>query len=379
MSQTSQNPAGGPGSNQQQTSNYGGNANTSRPWRQGIDTNRLRERLRGQWLTALQQVAPALGLAISKIPKHVTCLKHGGVDGFRMFPDANQTGGGNCNTCGFFPDGFALVQWANDWNFPTTKKALAVAVGMDRSMEGSSPAPCTRPTAQTTPPHNQKAWDRIQAVAQGVVPLDDLTAGPFRLYMGHRGLAAIMTDLPGPTVLGFHPGLSYWHDSQSAGAFPAMVARVQNLDKATVCLHRTYLSSDGHKANVPEAKKLMVPVHRGATQGAAIRLYSAVDTLSIAEGLETCLAVRLGTGDPVWSTISAGGMEALQLPATIRNVNIWADLDRSGIGQRAAESLAHRLVREGRTVCILTPPGAIPDGAKSIDWLDILNSERGLP
>ena len=379
MSETSQNPAGGPGSNQQKTSNFGENFNTSQAWRQGIDTNRLRERLWGQWLITLKQVAPALGLAISKTPKHVSCPIHGGRDGFRMFQNANETGGGQCNTCGFFPDGFALIQWANGWDFPTTKKALAVAVGMDRS-GWSSPAPRTQPTVPTAPVFDHKAWERIQTIAQGVVLLDHPTARPFRLYMGHRGLAAIMTDLPGPRELGFHAGLEYRDDNrQLVGRFPGFVGRVQRLDGTTVCLHRTYLSPDGHKADVLEPKKLMVPVHRGATQGAAIRLYPAVDTLSIAEGLETCLAVRVGTGEPVWSSISAGGMAALQLPATIRNVNVWADLDRSGIGQRAAESLAHRLVREGRTVRILTPPGPIPDGAKSIDWLDILNSDRGLP
>ena len=208
--------------------------------------------------------------------------------------------------------------------------------------------------------------------------MSDQIAKPYRQYLENRGLGAILNDLPDPATIGFHPGLEYWLDRQLVGVFPAQVARVQNLDGATVSLHRTYLAPGGQKANVPEPKKLMPPVYRGATQGAAIRLYPAMETLSVAEGLETALAVRLGTGQPVWATGTANGMATLQLPSEIRIVNVWADLDLSGTGQRSAATLAQRLAREGRIVRILTPPGAIPDGAKSLDWLDIWNRERGL-
>ena len=235
------------------------------------------------------------------------------------------------------------------------------------------------PPAPTAPIFNHKAWERIQAVAQGVVPLDHPTAGPFRLYMGHRGLAAIMTDMPDPTALGFHPGLEYWQDRHLVGVFPAMVARVQRLAENTVTLHRTYLSPDGTKANVSEPKKIMTPIYQGATMGGAIRLYQAGDILGVAEGIENALAVRLATGMPVWATGTAGGMESLLLPTEIRTVHVWADLDRSGTGQRAAESLAQRMTLEGRTVRIHTPQGAILDGSKGIDWLDVWNAERGQP
>ncbi|MBF0583605.1 MAG: toprim domain-containing protein [Magnetococcales bacterium] len=232
---------------------------------------------------------------------------------------------------------------------------------------------------QTDTQADSKAWDRIQAVAQGVVPLTDPIAEPGRLYIANRGLGGTLADLPDPAVFGFHSGLEYRDDNRRlVGVFPGVVGRVQRLDGATVCLHRTYLATDGRKADVPgSAKKMMPPIYQGATQGSAIRLFPARDVIGVTEGLETAFAVRLGTKMPVWATGTAGGMAVLQLPIEIRTVNIWADKDRSGTGQRAAESLAQRLVKEGRIVRIMTPPGAIPDGSKSLDWLDVWNSQRG--
>ena len=223
---------------------------------------------------------------------------------------------------------------------------------------------------------NPKTWKRIQSVAQGVVQLDHPTAEPIRRYLINRGLADILNDLPDPAVLGSHPALEYWQDRQLIGMFPAQMARVQAPNGATATMHRTYLTDDGHKAPVTDPKKIMTPIYQGATQGAAIRLYQADDILGVAEGVETALAVRLATRMPVWAAVTAGGLEHLLLPNSIRTVHVWADLDRSGTGQKSAEVLAKRLTMEGRTVFIHCPPGPIPDGAKGVDWLDIWSSER---
>ena len=344
-------------------------------------TRRLKDRLQGNWLSALRRVSPVLGLAIDRLGKHVPCPRHGGTDGFRMFPDADATGGALCNSCGSFPDGFSLVQWVNGWDFPTAKRALADAIGFDLSRKEFSPAPCIAPRIEKTGVSTrsqdaEQVWRRLKAIAQRVVALDHPTAETARRYLFNRGLADIMRDMPDPTVFGFHPDLDYQHKQNVVMVFPGLVARVQASNGQTVCLHRTYLSEEGFKANAPEPKKLTSSVYQGAVSGAAIRLYPAGETLSIAEGIETCLAVRLGTGQPVWSTITAGGMETLQLPDKIRTVNIWCDLDRSGAGQKAAESLASRLTLEGRVVRIMIPPGPIQNGCKGLDWLDIWNLER---
>ncbi|MBF0295432.1 MAG: toprim domain-containing protein [Magnetococcales bacterium] len=118
----------------------------------------------------------------------------------------------------------------------------------------------------------------------------------------------------------------------------------------------------------------MKPLAPGAIRGGAIRLYPVSGpVLGVAEGVETSLAVRAATGQPVWSAISASGMAALELPPEIHEVVVWADWDASGAGQQAAETLARRLVREGHAVRILVPPGPIQNGLKGIDWLDCWN------
>jgi putative DNA primase/helicase len=163
-------------------------------------------------------------------------------------------------------------------------------------------------------------------------------------------------------MLRSHAHLAYRHEDGQRTYHPAMLARVDDPCGRAVSLHRTYLTRDGHKAAVPTPKKLMSAVRPGATRGGAIRLYLAGETLAIAEGIETALAVRLATGLPVWSTICAGGMARLLIPSEVHLVIICADHDPAGLD--AARALARRLLMEQRRVKILTPetPGK--------DWAD---------
>jgi putative DNA primase/helicase len=184
---------------------------------------------------------------------------------------------------------------------------------------------------------------------------------PVSTYLDRRGLALLLADLP--AVLRYHPHLVYRHEDGQHTYHPAMLARVDNPSGHAVTLHRTYLSSNGHKADVATVKKLMSPAIPGATRGGAIRLYPADDTLAVAEGIETALAVRLATGLPVWATICASGMAKLVVPPEVHLVVICADNDTAGLD--AAKALAQRLMVEQRHVKILTPdtPGA--------DWADM--------
>jgi putative DNA primase/helicase len=184
-------------------------------------------------------------------------------------------------------------------------------------------------------------------------------ADPVNLYLCQRGI--VLDNLP--AVLRCHPHLAYRHEDGQCTYHPAMVARVDNAQGQGVSLHRTYLTRDGRKANVPTPKKLMPSVLPGATRGGAIRLSPPSETLAIAEGIETALAVRLATGLPVWSTICAGGMARLIIPLEVCLVIICADNDPPGI--KAARKLARRLLVDQRRVKILMPdtPGA--------DWADL--------
>lgn len=135
------------------------------------------------------------------------------------------------------------------------------------------------------------------------------------------------------------------------------------------------MTEQGLKAPVSSSKKMMV-VHKGATKGSAIRMFPATDTIALAEGIETCLAIHQAIKIPIWSTLNANGMKNIQLPDNINRVSIWFDKDISRTGEEAALILAKRLIIEGKKVSIHEPPITIPDGeCKGVDWLDVLTEE----
>ncbi|MBF0294529.1 MAG: toprim domain-containing protein [Magnetococcales bacterium] len=243
----------------------------------------------------------------------------------------------------------------------------------DTRSRGAARPVATRPPPRQAEDHQARA--RLIATWRASIPLDHPGAEPARRYLEARGLGAIVVDLPGPGVVRCHPALPYFEAGREIGRFPALVAVVRDVTGRAVTIHRVYLTADGRKAPVPAPKKLMSPICRGATHGAAIQLYPAGDFLGVAEGLETALAVRAATGQPVWATISASGMAGLALPPTIREVFIWADKDANGVGQQAAMTLAKKLTAEGRKASICLPPGPIPEG-KGLDWLDVFQAMR---
>jgi putative DNA primase/helicase len=145
-----------------------------------------------------------------------------------------------------------------------------------------------------------------------------------------------------------------------------MVAAVSARDGTFVTAHRTYLDHDGHKAPVPSAKKLMTPVAPGALRGAAIQLFPAAATLALTEGIETALAVHRLSGWPVWSCVSASGLEQVDVPDTVTTLYVCADHDRAGL--HSAYALARRQASR-RTVYVLVPP------CPGEDWQDVLQRE----
>ena len=91
----------------------------------------IKQAASGRWLEIISSLAPELAEACSKPGKHVACPCHGNKDGFRMFYDAAETGGGVCNESGSFADGFALLKWANNWEFKDALMAVSSYLGMD--------------------------------------------------------------------------------------------------------------------------------------------------------------------------------------------------------------------------------------------------------
>ncbi len=332
----------------------------------------------GRWLDILSGLAPELQPAVEKRGRHVACPVHGGKDGFRLFRDADRTGGGICNTCGGWHDGIGLLCWINQWRFGECIRAIAEYLGHNTISALRCPA-------RVEPPMNQQAWlqqqarrkQRLNDSWEAAYRLDQAEAHPFLDYLLHRGLMSQEGRLPWLGAnLRVHPCLPYWdpESERFLGRYPALLSTIQDVTGRAVTLHRTYLSEDGHKASVPKPKKLMPVPGDCQLTGSAIRLCPVQgNELGVAEGLETAWAVHLGTGQSVWSCVSATLLAGFDPPEGIEIVHIWADKDRSCAGENAAERLALRLRQRGLRVEIHLPLMRLSQDAKSVDWLDVWN------
>ena len=349
----------------------------------------IKERANGRWLQIFSEFAPSLRPAMERIGKHVPCPFHGGKDGFRLFPDAQETGGGICNTCGTFADGISLLSFVNGWDMKGTLPVLAreLDIPSRKELEKSTVVPLRskkkvlsyKPVQQQVLTDYQRAQyqKKVDAVLRNSLQMDVPAAEPARLYLARRGLSVTKSNLPLSAVRfnGREPYYTVSDDNrpQQKGVWPCLVSAIQNQKGVAVGIHRTFLTSDGLKAPVKKHKKVM-GLPKGMTiSGSAIRLFPANELVALTEGVETALAVRNATGLPVWATVSAVMMEAIELPESIRSVCIFTDKDRKGRGQIAGQVLADRLRAKGIAVAVFEPQEDIPEGSKGIDWLDVLN------
>jgi putative DNA primase/helicase len=116
------------------------------------------------------------------------------------------------------------------------------------------------------------------------------------------------------------------------------------------------------------------PSDHTGVRGKAIRLFEPESELALAEGIETALVVHLRLGLPVWAAGNAGALEAIEIPASVISVSIFADRDENFCGQAAAYGLAHRLAvgKRKRAVAVYVPrkPGT--------DFLDAYYARKRL-
>jgi hypothetical protein len=182
---------------------------------------------------------------------------------------------------------------------------------------------------------------------------------PVALYLQRRGFGGVW---PLPDVLRLHRALPYWHGAEKLGTFPAMVAPLVTPAGRTVALHRTYLTVDGRKADVPSPKKLTGTA--GPVAGSCIPLHKpARGCIGIAEGIETALAAWSASDVPTVASYCAGNLAAWQWPTGTHHLVIFADADKAG--REAACTLRARAHAAGLRCEVLTPT---EEGA---DWCDV--------
>ena len=416
------------------------------------DASKVREKASGRWLEILSYLAyDQLGDAIQKPKKHHTCPIHGTSnkngkgDGFKFFKDVVDSGGGVCNSCGPFPDGFRLLQEVKGWGFRTTLAHVAEFVGVKSEQEErevkkasgkstSKPAPSqSQPTIASqlgdvvpilpqvieeepsthdvskfapTPERmaeikklqeqiakrqaqaSTEAQGKIDRIWRESIPLNNGIPGPLYKYLQKRAVLLRLEVLLESDSIRFHRELPYYEEDENGkmivvGKFPAMIAAIRDLKGNIITLHRTYLTPRGAKASVECPRKMMAVPDDKTVTGCAIQLggFPTDGVLGVAEGYETSASPLRVYGIPTWSCVSASILEQFEPPKVVHTVIGWEDKDRSLRGQVAMQALKVNLEEKGIRFIRMPIRRKIPNGAKSIDWNDVLVKEGiiGMP
>ena len=287
---------------------------------------RTAEMAEGKW----HGIIPRYGCDESFLKnRHGPCPMCGGKDRFR-FDNKQGRGTWICNQCGS-GDGFDLIQRITGMTFSEIAKEID-------GISGKIEAVRVRTVDYDA---NRK---RLRATAGKLKKVQN--GDPVDLYLKSRGIKFA------PDCIKIHPGMNYYEEGKMVGQFPAMVSLVS--DGEAVTYHVVYLTNDGKKADVSACKKILPPVK--PLDGACVRIGGDSDAISIAEGVETALAIHSYSGKPCWSALSSGNLEKFIVPAGCNHVTIYADNDESYTGQKSAYTLAAKIKKSGVDCEVLIPP-----------------------
>ncbi|MGB0497282.1 MAG: DUF7146 domain-containing protein [Rubricella sp.] len=193
------------------------------------------------------------------------------------------------------------------------------------------PDPPPREPMAKAPTGSPEAARRLWAMGQSI-------AGTLaERYLASRGIVGIRNV----GALRFHPHCYYWRegepDPEELEAWPALLAKVTDIDGKLTGLHRTWLDPEtAGKAPLDPNRKAM-----GNLLGHGVRIGAATDMLAAGEGLETMLSLRMALPDlPVIAALSANHLAALELPHGIERLYIAVDSDQAG--RIAADAVGDR-------------------------------------
>ncbi|MDH2347745.1 toprim domain-containing protein [Bradyrhizobium sp. SSUT77] len=210
----------------------------------------------------------------------------------------------------------------------------------------SEQQPAPRAVPPLAPPGSHQAARRLFAISS---PIEGTVA---ETYLQRRGITRIHHG----GSLRFHPRCYYRPDDHlPTEIWPAMIARVTDLDGRITGVHRTWLDPDGFdrvrlgKAPIDTPRRAM-----GDLLGNAVRFGVVDDVLAAGEGIETMLSLRYVLPSmPMVAALSANHLSAMLLPTGLRRLYIARDADAAGDAVQAV--LTHRAEDAGIEVIPLSP------------------------
>jgi hypothetical protein len=168
-------------------------------------------------------------------------------------------------------------------------------------------------------------------------------------YFHQRKLS--LSDRAAGEAVRYHPACPF-----AGERVPAMVCLVRDIiTDQPKAIHRTALDAQGNKARINGHSRLSL----GPVAGGAIKFTPDEDVttcLGIGEGLESTLSLcrtpEYGPS-PVWSLISAGGVERFPVLAGIEC--LWIAVDHDETGLRVARTAGRLWKKSGAEVFLTTP------------------------
>lgn len=262
--------------------------------------------------------------------------------------------GGHLGIFGDWRDGPDHHTWRR---VPLEQLALADKVNAARQLSAARAEVQGRASVQR---QNASRWITKLLKDSHAVQEGDAVA----LYLRRRLGLAVRSI---PKCIRAHGALGYFNDGQLVNVWTAMVAALQAPNGNVVALHRTWLRPDGQKADAPgPVKKLTLAA--GPVSGGCIRLSwpetgRPLETIGIAEGIETALAAQAASGIPTVAAYSANNLAAWHWPPGVRRIVVFADHDHAGI--EAATRLKTRALT-ARVGCETLVPSS-----QGVDWCDV--------
>ncbi|MHC8495325.1 DUF7146 domain-containing protein (plasmid) [Thalassospira sp. SM2505] len=154
------------------------------------------------------------------------------------------------------------------------------------------------------------------------------SAQQFNGSLAEKYLKARHIELPFSCGIRFHPKAYKRISDTVTHQYPAMVAPITNTAGEIIGAARYFLEDDGRdvRRSMDEPKTIM-----GDYFGNGIKIGSIKEEWGIGEGFENLLSVLMAVSHiPLQSCLTAGSMEAVIVPATVRRLYVFLDNDDRG-------------------------------------------------